>query len=71
MARSKGFEPLTPWFVAKCSIQLSYERKLSFDMANYNTLKIIFQYYYIKLFKLPLQKKKKKKINYVIFCLFL
>ena len=26
VARSKGFEPLTPWFVAKCSIQLSYER---------------------------------------------
>ena len=28
MARQKGFEPLTPWFVAKYSIQLSYWRML-------------------------------------------
>lgn len=26
MARLAGFEPTTPWFVAKCSIQLSYSR---------------------------------------------
>ena len=26
MARSKGFEPLTPRFVVWCSIQLSYDR---------------------------------------------
>ena len=28
MARSEGFEPPTPWFEAKYSIQLSYERNL-------------------------------------------
>ena len=27
MARLAGFEPTTPWFVAKYSIQLSYSRK--------------------------------------------
>ncbi len=26
VARSAGFEPTTPWFVARYSIQLSYER---------------------------------------------
>ncbi len=28
MARSRGFEPLTAWFVARYSIQLSYERAM-------------------------------------------
>jgi hypothetical protein len=28
MARLAGFEPTTPWFVAKYSIQLSYSRTL-------------------------------------------
>jgi hypothetical protein len=28
MVRSEGFEPSTTWFVARYSIQLSYERKL-------------------------------------------
>ena len=31
MVRSKGFEPLTFWFVAKHSIQLSYERITTFN----------------------------------------
>jgi hypothetical protein len=26
LVRSKGLEPLTTWFEARCSIQLSYER---------------------------------------------
>ena len=30
MARLAGFEPTTPWFVAKYSIQLSYSRKNCF-----------------------------------------
>ncbi len=29
MARSGGFEPPTAWFVARYSIQLSYERAIS------------------------------------------
>ena len=29
MARSEGLEPPTPWFEAKYSIQLSYERNVS------------------------------------------
>ena len=29
MARSGGLEPPTAWFVARYSIQLSYERKLT------------------------------------------
>ncbi len=31
MARSRGFEPLTAWFVARYSIQLSYERAENFS----------------------------------------
>ncbi len=31
MARSRGFEPLTAWFVARYSIQLSYERAIFND----------------------------------------
>jgi hypothetical protein len=26
VVRAEGFEPPTPWFVAKCSIQMSYAR---------------------------------------------
>ncbi len=32
MARSRGFEPLTAWFVARYSIQLSYERAMFNDL---------------------------------------
>ncbi|CAN0619029.1 conserved protein of unknown function [Burkholderia multivorans] len=35
MARLAGFEPTTPWFVAKYSIQLSYSRT---QKGNYNRL---------------------------------
>ena len=31
MARSGGFEPPTAWFVARYSIQLSYERVIYFS----------------------------------------
>ncbi len=31
MARLAGFEPTTPWFVAKYSIQLSYSRTQNWD----------------------------------------
>ena len=34
MARSEGFEPSTAWFVARYSIQLSYERAV-FDIEHY------------------------------------
>ncbi|CAG9217103.1 hypothetical protein BCAR13_360029 [Paraburkholderia caribensis] len=31
VARLAGFEPTTPWFVAKYSIQLSYSRTLNLN----------------------------------------
>ena len=40
MARLAGFEPTTPWFVAKYSIQLSYSRmrqNYAMDEKNYIT----------------------------------
>ncbi len=39
MARSRGFEPLTAWFVARYSIQLSYERAI-FLMIRYRNFSI-------------------------------
>ena len=35
MARSRGFEPLTAWFVARYSIQLSYERVKGVNTNNF------------------------------------
>ena len=35
MARSRGFEPLTAWFVARYSIQLSYERVKIVNINNF------------------------------------
>ncbi len=40
MARSGGFEPPTAWFVARYSIQLSYERVMD---ANYSQLSCLSQ----------------------------
>ncbi len=37
MVRPEGFEPPTLWFVAKCSIQLSYGRTLLLLQLNKNT----------------------------------
>ena len=36
MVRPEGFEPPTLWFVAKCSIQLSYGRTL--QLVNYQRI---------------------------------
>jgi len=43
MARSGGFEPPTAWFVARYSIQLSYERVALRD-ANYRDTRCLSQY---------------------------
>ena len=34
MVRQAGFEPTTPWFVARYSIQLSYWRTSDFSFAS-------------------------------------
>ena len=39
MARLAGFEPTTPWFVAKYSIQLSYSR----EALNYSNIFAAFK----------------------------
>ena len=36
MARPRGFEPLTAWFVARYSIQLSYGRLIMFRVVREN-----------------------------------
>ncbi len=38
MARSEGLEPPTPWFEAKYSIQLSYERIEALHCCDYATI---------------------------------
>ena len=45
LARSRGFEPLTAWFVARYSIQLSYERVKGVNTNNFQekcNLKSVF-----------------------------
>ena len=50
MARQKGFEPLTPWFVAKYSIQLSYWRvSCSLALIYYITAVIFCQAFFEKI----------------------
>ena len=47
MARQKGFEPLTPWFVAKYSIQLSYWRvSCSLALIYYTITKMFCQVFF-------------------------
>jgi hypothetical protein len=41
LARLAGFEPTTPWFVAKYSIHLSYRRKFKQDL-NLNKFNLLF-----------------------------
>ncbi len=48
MARSGGFEPPTAWFVARYSIQLSYERVVV--VANYSDLPWLRQHFFLKDF---------------------
>ena len=49
MARWEGLEPPTPWFVARYSIQLSYQRgevriiKMRHSQVNFNlTIKLLY-----------------------------
>ena len=51
-ARQRGFEPPTPWSVAKCSIQLSYQRNM---LLTRNILILQCKYVIVKYF---LCKKK-------------
>ena len=45
LARLAGFEPTTPWFVAKYSIQLSYSRCEESDYKRY--LRLLQQFFFI------------------------
>ena len=45
--RQRGFEPPTPWSVAKCSIQLSYQRILQISTLPIHNIVFKFQKHHL------------------------